>query len=334
MEFTLNPLFNIFADIDFIYLVHENYYLKIPNDEANTFTISLLKKGLTYADINQAADRLNPYLLDYLIESKATIQTNEPRFIRETKNLGFFMLKSTDPVARMQLLQSKKVAVIGLGGIGTVIIENLIRCGLKTFVLFDPDRVSPSDLNRQVLYMPKDINRMKTDVVRDYILELDPTANVKCHCIKISDSNTLEKTMSPDVDFIIQAADYPLKQLNNLVNDYCHNHKKSFINSACGLEKGFWGPLIDYQRIDEKVNLTEFLSGEYSLDELYLCENLDQPVVYSFGPSNMIIAAHAASDIIAHLSGLEAHSYLNRIFLNTGSLSYHKLPFHERVSDS
>lgn len=333
MEFTLNPLFSIFDDNDFIYLVHEKYYLKIPNNEPNAFTISILKKGLTYADIKRAADRLNPYLMDYLIKSKATIHSNEPRFIRETKNLGFFMLKSTDPVARMRLIQSKKVAIIGLGGIGTVIIENLIRFGLKNFVLFDPDSVAESDLNRQVLYMAKDINKMKTDVVRDYILDLDASASIVCHRVKITNNDILESMLPSDIDFMIQAADYPLKELNETVNEYCFKNKKSFINSACGLEKGFWGPLIDYQRINEKIRLADFLSEEYSNDELYLNEKLDQPIVYSFGPSNMIIAAHAAADIIAHLSGFEAHSYLCRIFLNTSSLSYHKLNFHERASD-
>lgn len=330
----LNPLFNRISDSDFIYLVQEGFYLRIRNSEINSYTLSALERGFTFSAGDQDPDRLNLELLDHLVQNKAVIHCDEAKTILEQKNLGLFLLKSNDPVKRMQSFQSKKIAVIGLGGIGTVIIENLVRFGLKNFVLIDPDTVSASDLNRQVLYMLEDVGRAKTKAVEAYIKRIDPAAFVECHAQRISGSDMLQEIIPGNTDFIIQAADYPLRELNEAVNDFCYHNRKAFINSACGLEKGYWGPIVDYKRIDEKIELAASFSDEYSEEENYLYASLSQPAVYSYGPGNMITAAHAASDIISYLSGLEAHSYLCRVFLNIGSLSYHQQPVYERVPDS
>ncbi len=51
----------------------------------------------------------------------------------------------------MESLSKKKVAVFGIGGVGGYTCEALVRSGVGSFVLTDNDKVSPTNLNRQIL---------------------------------------------------------------------------------------------------------------------------------------------------------------------------------------
>jgi hypothetical protein len=73
------------------------------------------------------------------------------------------------------------VAIIGLCGGGSHIGQQLAHVGFRNFRLFDPDYVEESNLNRMVGSRPADAieQRMKTNVIRDLILEIEPGANVE-----------------------------------------------------------------------------------------------------------------------------------------------------------
>lgn len=50
-------------------------------------------------------------------------------------------------------IQNKTILIIGFGGIGTIVVDNLQRMGFKNFILIDYDIVEPSNLNRQMFLM-------------------------------------------------------------------------------------------------------------------------------------------------------------------------------------
>lgn len=79
----------------------------------------------------------------------------------------------------MNRLYSSKVAVFGLGGVGGHVVEALARSGVQSFVLVDDDKVCLTNLNRQIIATRKTIGKMKTDVMRDRVLEINPNANVE-----------------------------------------------------------------------------------------------------------------------------------------------------------
>lgn len=76
-------------------------------------------------------------------------------------------------------LSEKKVAVIGLGGVGGHVVEALARGGVESFILVDGDKVSVSNLNRQIIALNSTIGRAKTDVMKERILDINPTATVE-----------------------------------------------------------------------------------------------------------------------------------------------------------
>ena len=79
----------------------------------------------------------------------------------------------------MKKLSAAKVAVFGIGGVGGYTVEALARTGIGSFVLIDKDKVSITNINRQIIATRKTIGRYKTEVMRDRILDINPDAEVE-----------------------------------------------------------------------------------------------------------------------------------------------------------
>lgn len=76
-------------------------------------------------------------------------------------------------------INNAKVAVFGLGGVGSFVLEGLVRSGVQNFILVDNDEISISNLNRQLLATHKTIGIAKVEVAKERILEINPNAKVE-----------------------------------------------------------------------------------------------------------------------------------------------------------
>ena len=81
----------------------------------------------------------------------------------------------------LEKLKDSKVAVFGLGGVGSFVCEGLARSGVGNFVLVDFDKVDESNINRQLIATVKTIGMHKVDLMRERILEINPEAKVEVH---------------------------------------------------------------------------------------------------------------------------------------------------------
>ena len=81
----------------------------------------------------------------------------------------------------IEKLQNVKIAIFGLGGVGSFVVEGLVRAGVKNFVLIDDDKICLTNLNRQIIATRKTIGRYKVDVMKERILEINPDCNVETH---------------------------------------------------------------------------------------------------------------------------------------------------------
>ena len=86
-------------------------------------------------------------------------------------------------------IKDKTVAVFGLGGVGGYVVEALARSGISNFVLVDNDTISVSNINRQIFALHSTINRYKTEVAKERILDINCNANVKTYNIFYLPSN-------------------------------------------------------------------------------------------------------------------------------------------------
>jgi len=82
---------------------------------------------------------------------------------------------------KVEKLKAAKVAVFGIGGVGSFVVEGLVRAGIGNFILVDNDKVSPTNLNRQLIATYSTIDRPKVEVTKERILEINPNANVETY---------------------------------------------------------------------------------------------------------------------------------------------------------
>lgn len=81
----------------------------------------------------------------------------------------------------IEKLRNSKVAVFGIGGVGSFVVEGLARAGVGNFILVDNDKVALSNLNRQIIATTKTIGNLKVEVAKERILEINPNANVQIY---------------------------------------------------------------------------------------------------------------------------------------------------------
>ena len=78
----------------------------------------------------------------------------------------------------LELIKSKTVLVVGLGGVGGYVVETLIRSGIENIILVDYDTISLSNLNRQIISTRENIGNKKTLEFKKRINSINPKCNV------------------------------------------------------------------------------------------------------------------------------------------------------------
>ena len=81
----------------------------------------------------------------------------------------------------IEKLNKAKVAVFGIGGVGSYVVEGLTRAGIGNFILVDKDVVDITNINRQIIATHNTIGRPKVDVAKERILSINPEANVETY---------------------------------------------------------------------------------------------------------------------------------------------------------
>ncbi|NCA98997.1 MAG: tRNA threonylcarbamoyladenosine dehydratase [Clostridia bacterium] len=99
-----------------------------------------------------------------------------------------------------------KVAIFGIGGVGSYVAEALARSGIGAFVLIDSDVVAASNINRQILALHSTVGRPKVEVMRERILDINPQAKVETLQLFVLPENTT-RILQPDWDYIVDAID-------------------------------------------------------------------------------------------------------------------------------
>lgn len=106
----------------------------------------------------------------------------------------------------MEKLSRSRVAVFGVGGVGTFAVEALVRSGVGALDLFDDDKVCLTNINRQLIATRKTVGKKKVEVMRDRVLEINPAAKVQIHETFYGADNADEFDLSA-YDYIIDAID-------------------------------------------------------------------------------------------------------------------------------
>lgn len=103
-------------------------------------------------------------------------------------------------------LKKSKIAIFGIGGVGSFAAEAIARCGIENIELFDADVVDFTNINRQIIADISTIGKFKSEIMRDRIHKINPDAKVNAHKCFFDKSNELDYDFS-EYDYIIDAID-------------------------------------------------------------------------------------------------------------------------------
>lgn len=106
----------------------------------------------------------------------------------------------------LEKLKKSKIAVFGIGGVGTFAVEALARCGVGSFVIVDDDDICLTNINRQIHATRKTVGKSKVEVMRNRILEINPDSHVVAYK-ELYNANSAGKLLSADYNYVVDAID-------------------------------------------------------------------------------------------------------------------------------
>lgn len=115
----------------------------------------------------------------------------------------FEMLVGHDAIDK---LKRSRVAIFGVGGVGSFVVEGLARSGIGKFVLVDNDVICQSNINRQLHATTKTIGQAKVDVMKDRIHDINPDAEVETYQIFYPFEASCD-LLDGQIDYIVDAID-------------------------------------------------------------------------------------------------------------------------------
>ena len=211
----------------------------------------------------------------------------------------------------IELLSTKTVMIFGLGGVGSYVVEGLVRTGIKNFVLIDNDEVSKSNINRQIIATTSTIGKLKTTITKERILTINQDATVVTYETFVL-PETINNINFKNIDFIVDCIDTIsgkiaiieiAKQLNIPVISSMGTGNKLDPTKfqIVDISKTHTCPLAKVMRYELKHRGIKKLKVLYSKEEPIKNENSPRtPSSISFVPAvaGLIIAGEVIKDII------------------------------------
>ncbi|WP_417445919.1 tRNA cyclic N6-threonylcarbamoyladenosine(37) synthase TcdA [Kangiella sp.] len=106
----------------------------------------------------------------------------------------------------LEQFQQSHVCVIGVGGVGSWVVESLARSGIGKITMIDPDEVSESNLNRQLVALENTVGQGKAEVLKERIAQINPHCQVTIIEDLLKPENVRDY-ISKDFDYVIDAID-------------------------------------------------------------------------------------------------------------------------------
>jgi molybdopterin-synthase adenylyltransferase len=146
-------------------------------------------------------------------------------------------------------IKAAKVLVIGAGGLGSPLVYYLAAAGVGTLAVLDDDRVSLSNLQRQVLHGSNDIGRPKVESAADAVARLNPHVEIETFNQRIDETNA--RSVVARYDVIADGSDNFVTRY--IVSDACFFERRPLVTAAIGEYDASLTVLKPYERNAEGV---------------------------------------------------------------------------------
>lgn len=180
----------------------------------------------------------------------------------------------------VEKLKNSNIAILGVGGVGGYVAEMIARLGVENITIVDFDKISVSNLNRQIIALNSTIGKYKVEVLKSRILDINPKCNVVEVNSKISSQN-VDKILNNNFDYVVDCIDdIPAKIA---VVKYCKENKLKIVSSM-GTGNRYKMPQFEvsdisktsYDKLAKKLRKLLKDEGITSLDVIYTKEEIEK----------------------------------------------------------
>ncbi len=213
---------------------------------------------------------------------------------------------------KLDIIKNKTILIIGLGGVGSYVLETLARTYFNKLIIVDNDKIDISNLNRQLMTNIDNVGLYKTDVWFDRIKKINPN----CDVIKITEyitKDNLNLLFDCKIDYVIDACD-TLETKKEIIK-YCLKNKIKFISSmgmanridaskikVSYLDKTCYDPLAKKLRnLIKKENIKGKIPVVYSEEQPLKINKLGS-ISYVVGTAGLLCTNYVVNDIIKEVS--------------------------------
>lgn len=196
------------------------------------------------------------------------------------------------PEEMREKLRNARVAIAGLGGLGSNIAVALARSGVGHMLLVDYDCVDTTNLNRQA-YGISQLGKPKTEAMLELISEINPYLDIQCEFVKVTEENATE--LFGKYPIVCEAFD-KADQKAMLVSTLLEKAPDTIIVSGNGMAGV--GPCNDIKTI-------------HKMRRLYVCGDETTDIGQGVGlmaPRVMVAAGHQAGQVVRLILGLESET--------------------------
>lgn len=108
---------------------------------------------------------------------------------------------------KLEILKNANVLVVGVGGVGAYAAEMIVRAGVGRMTIADADKVSESNINRQLVALHSTVGREKCDILADRLKDINPELQLNVVNRFIKDDETDALLDSSNFDYVVDAID-------------------------------------------------------------------------------------------------------------------------------
>ena len=128
----------------------------------------------------------------------------------------------------IEKLSKSNVIIFGVGGVGSFATEALVRAGVGNLTIVDFDDVDVTNINRQIPALHSTVGKLKVDVMKERLLDINPNLNIRTVAKKYNKENT-DEILIENYDYVIDAIDMVTSKI--LLVEECNKKGLTLISS-------------------------------------------------------------------------------------------------------
>lgn len=237
---------------------------------------------------------------------------SERAMSRFDRQIRYFSDITTGPTPSQcqERLESSRIVVLGVGGLGGWSAWSLACCGVGEMLLIDGDRVEESNLNRQILYTEDDIGRPKVEAAAARLAAFNSAMRLEAIDARLDGEEAIAAAIE-GYDLVIDAADWPAHEIEQWVNSACYAAKIPYITMSHFPPVARVGPLYVPGTTGCFACQVAAYRRAYPLFDVAIEQRRAKPSpAATLGPACGLIGGQVGLDVMHQLTGLSDPSTL------------------------